>query len=226
MLSAMLESLKFGGLGHRFASLLLLTALTAYFFVRPLWRRVSDQQVALYLEEHEPSLDTAILSAVSAGSDRSTESVSPALMRRLIESALERCAAVQAGRGLETTPLRRYSTVLTTTALATIALFVLGPVYLRQGASALLRISGNVEAASPYRIEVQPGSTAVPRGSDQVIAAKLIGFESDKAELLIRKAVNAPFEPVPMVLSDSATTYEGMLLIWRGRLTTSSSLGV
>ena len=42
-------------------------ALLAYvFFVRPLMRRVSDEQVAMYLEEHEPSLEAAIISAVEA----------------------------------------------------------------------------------------------------------------------------------------------------------------
>ena len=37
-----------------------------YFFVRPLMRQASDEQVALYLEEHEPSLQAAIISAVEA----------------------------------------------------------------------------------------------------------------------------------------------------------------
>ena len=37
------------------------------------------------------------------------------------------------------------------------------------------------------------------------------GFESDKAELLIRKSVNAPFEHVPMVFNNDTKTFEGML---------------
>ena len=37
-----------------------------YLLVRPLLRRVTDEQVALYLEEHEPSLQAAIISAVEA----------------------------------------------------------------------------------------------------------------------------------------------------------------
>src|SRR6266545_8079120 len=37
-------------------------ALLAYVFLaRPLLRRVSDEQVAMYLEEHEPSLEAAII---------------------------------------------------------------------------------------------------------------------------------------------------------------------
>ena len=37
------------------------------------------------------------------------------------------------------------------------------------------------------------------------------GFESDKAELLIRKSVNAQFEHVPMVFNNDTKTFEGML---------------
>ena len=66
-------------------------ALLAYvFFVRPLMRRVSDEQVAMYLEEHEPSLEAAIISAVEAErTGLSTES--PALVRKLVSTAVEKC---------------------------------------------------------------------------------------------------------------------------------------
>ena len=87
----------------------------------------------------------------------------------------------------------------------------MGPAYLRQGASALLRVSGSLVEASPYRIDVKPGNTTVPRGSDQVISAKLQGFESDQAELMIRKAVNTPFERVPMVFNQDTKSFDGML---------------
>src|SRR5689334_11526226 len=40
--------------------------LGLYAFVRPLRRQVSDAQVALYLEERNPSLEAAILSAIEA----------------------------------------------------------------------------------------------------------------------------------------------------------------
>src|SRR4051794_5094470 len=39
-----------------------LTGLVGWFLVRPLMRQVSDEQVALYIEEHEPSLQEAIVS--------------------------------------------------------------------------------------------------------------------------------------------------------------------
>src|SRR3954469_834282 len=46
-----------------FATLL---GAVGWFLVRPLRRKVSDEQVALYLEEHEPSLQATLLSAVEA----------------------------------------------------------------------------------------------------------------------------------------------------------------
>ena len=42
--------------------------LVGWFLVRPLLRRVTDQQVALYIEEHEPELQAAIVSAIDADS--------------------------------------------------------------------------------------------------------------------------------------------------------------
>src|SRR5690348_1601235 len=40
--------------------------LAARYLVRPLQRRLPDAKVAMYLEEHEPSLDAVVVSAVDA----------------------------------------------------------------------------------------------------------------------------------------------------------------
>ena len=44
-----------------------LAALAVRFLVLPFLRRVSDRQVALYIEEHEPKLEAELLSAVELG---------------------------------------------------------------------------------------------------------------------------------------------------------------
>src|SRR5712691_7124958 len=173
-----LERLKFSPgsiIPFRLAMIMISGVLAGYFFVMPQWRRVTDEQVALYLEECEPTLETAILSAIEAerGVHTANHSASPALARRLVEQAIERCSAIEHGRRLEARPLKRYSTVLATTVATALLVFLLGPAYLRHGATALLLFTGDLEAASPYRIDVKPGNTTVPRGSDQVISAKL-----------------------------------------------------
>src|ERR671918_673005 len=71
------------------ARVLLAAAVAAsiyYFLVRPLRRRVTDEQVALYLEEHEPSLQATLMSAVEAS--KGSGDTSAALVRRLVEHAL------------------------------------------------------------------------------------------------------------------------------------------
>lgn len=209
-----LERLKFSPgsiIAFRVAMIMISGALAGYFFVLPQWRRVTDEQVALYLEESEPTLETAILTAIETDYNAANSSASPALVRRLVEQAIERCGAIEHGRRLESKPFRRYSAVLTTTVATALLIFLLGPAYLRHGASALLLFAGDLEAASPYRIDVKPGNTTVPRGSDQVVSASLNGFASEQAELLVRKAVNAPFERVPMVFNQDARSFDGML---------------
>src|SRR4051812_35671498 len=56
---------------------------------RPLLRRVTDEQVALYLEEHEPSLEAAIISAGEAEREGGS-SQSPALGRKLVATEIGR----------------------------------------------------------------------------------------------------------------------------------------
>ena len=195
-------------LAFRVLMAVVLGVLGYVFLARPLLRRVTDEQVALYLEEHEPSLEAAIISAVEAeGAGRSAQS--PALARKLVEAAAEKCRAIEDGRRVERSPVRRYSGALGGVLALAAAIFLLGPAYMRHALSALLVISRSVEAAAPYRIDVTPGHTTIPRGADQPITAKLVGFQADQAVLMIRKNATAAFERVPLIPAEDK--YEGTL---------------
>src|SRR6266542_1650333 len=64
-----LEALRFSPaaiITFRIVALLVFAALVGVGFVRPLRRRVTDTQVALYLEEKDPTLEAAILSAIES----------------------------------------------------------------------------------------------------------------------------------------------------------------
>lgn len=183
------------------------------FLIRPLRRRVTDEQVALYLEEREPSFDASLISAVgaAAGGDASGAS-SSALVRRLIEQALERSAAVDHGRAIERASSRRSAAALVAVVLLLGAALEFGPGYLWHGVKALVILARDVEAASPYRIEVRPGNATVPRGADQPVTARLVGFSADEASLQVRRAPGAPLERLPMVAGKQPGEYEGLLL--------------
>jgi hypothetical protein len=174
---------------------------------------VSDGQVALYLEERDPSLQAAILSAIESApaADGSDRGPSPALVERLVDQAIEKCRALEDGIAVERASLRRQLYALGGIAAVATLLIVFGPAFLRSGMSALLIVSRSAEAASPYKIEVTPGNARVPRGADQNIKAKLLGFSSPEATLMVRTDPQGDFERVPLVTASEPGSFEGML---------------
>jgi hypothetical protein len=207
-----LEALRFTPsaiLAFRVGTILAVIGLAAWTLGRPLMRRVSDEQVALYLEEHEPSLNNLLLSALSAERSGRPQDHSPQLVRKLVEAAIERCQAVDDGRAIEQPLVKRYGLMAAGAFAVALAIFVFGPGYLRQSLSAMFSWA-SVEAAAPYRIALTPGSGSVPRGSDQTFTATLSGFTADDAVLLVRKGDATSFERMPMIKAEDGT-FEGML---------------
>src|ERR671912_873481 len=151
-----LETLKFTPAAifwFRIVTALVFVAAGAWFFARPLSRKVTDEQVALYLEEHEPTLDSTILSAMEA-SERPGE-WSPELINRLVENAIERVHEIREGERIERDSMMRYLWVSGAVALGAIALFTFGPAYFRHALSAIFVITSDVQAAAPYKIDVK-----------------------------------------------------------------------
>jgi molybdenum-dependent DNA-binding transcriptional regulator ModE len=188
-----------------------LLALGARFLAVPLWGRVSEERVALYVEEHEPSLQAAVLSAVEVGpkvADR--PDVSPALVQRLIESAIEKCQTIDYGRHVERQGLRRASGLLAAVAAAGMVATILSPAFLRHAAPFFLA-PWSVRAASPYSIEVDPGNATVPRGGNQAVTARLQGFEAEKAELAVRSGAAGDWKRWPMTADGGTGAFQFVL---------------
>src|SRR5262245_19394966 len=141
-----LEALRFSPaaiISFRIIALLVFGALAYIGLIRPLLRQVSDNQVALYLEESDQTLQAAILSAVetsglATGGDAGP---SPRLVEKLVEQAIDRCRALDDGLVVERQGLKRQMYTLGIVGLATNLLLVFGPAFLRHGLSALLIIS-------------------------------------------------------------------------------------
>ncbi len=185
-----------------------------YFFVRPIARRVSDEQVALYLEEHEPSLQTAVLSAVEEtkrGDREATSNHSPELVRRLVESAVQKIRDVDMGRMVEQRRLQGSSGWLGMAVVGGVLLILFGPAYLRHGITALLTPMGSAEAASPYQIDVGPGDVTLARGADQAITARLMGFETDEVNLFLREDASTTFDRLGLVPLEEPGLFEVLL---------------
>jgi len=173
---------------------LALIGLFLRFLYRPLSKRVTDEQVARYMEEHDPSLKEAISTSVEVGRpleplDKDTNGqrlVSPALVEKLVKQTVERCERIEYGHTIEKDALKRSSAVLFGVALAGMIAVLLSPGFLRYGASLLLNPLRSAQAASPYAIQVQPGSVDVARGADQLVSAELSGFDSEDTEIAMK----------------------------------------
>jgi hypothetical protein len=158
-------------------------AVSAYLFlVRPLLRKVTDTQVALYLEEHEPSLEHAVMSVLEEGSN----SASPELTHRVAEIALDKAKNVDFGRRVEQSNLYRFTGALTAVAVLTLSATLLGPEHLRHGLAALLLPTIDASAVTPYSVSVIPGDVTIARGSDQIVTASLGGFEAADASIFTK----------------------------------------
>jgi hypothetical protein len=190
-----------------------LIAAALWFVVRPLRRKVTDEQVALYLEEHEPSLQATLLSAVESSRNGGIAAESAALVQKVVEQAIEAVSRMDAARRADQAPLKRWALGLGGVAAAAVLVVMVGPAFLRNAASALLLVSRSIEAAVPYRLDVQPGSKEVPKGADQAVKVKLFGFNSDKVVLRAQRntaSATPNWEEVPLVRNEDGT-WDGML---------------
>ncbi|MEE2635668.1 MAG: DUF4175 family protein [Acidobacteriota bacterium] len=181
---------------------LTLAGLTYWYLLRPLIRSVSDERVALYLEEHEPSLQASVLSALEEtkrGERLESPDYSPALVDRLVRSAVDHCRDLDLDSAVESQKIRRSSSYLAAATTAALLAFLFGPSYLQHGASALMAPTGSLEAASPYSIDVFPGDITVARGADLNVSAQLLGFETNDVNLFMRASPSAPFESMPLI---------------------------
>ncbi len=165
----------------RIISYVLLLGLVVRFLLLPLSRRVTDQRIALYLEEHEPALESGLLSAIEFGGVAEGESIagSAALVKRTVEAAIERCEQIDYGRGVERKALATSTGFLAGTSLAALAVILLAPPFLRLGSSFLLFPLSRDAVVSPYSISVFPGDARVARGGDLKIEAQLNNFDGN-----------------------------------------------
>jgi hypothetical protein len=170
-----------------------------WFTIRPLLHRVSDERVALYVEEHEPSLKAALLGAVEmTGNEVAQAEISPALIDRLVRTAVEKCNTIDGGRRIERPRLTRSSAVFGSIALAIAVFFMMAPSTVRHGASRLLMPRGKLSATPAVSIAVQPGNDTVPKGADVTIHADLRGFASDSAVVLVKIGSATEYQQWPM----------------------------
>jgi hypothetical protein len=193
----------------RIVSYIIFGAVLLKVLMLPLLRRVSDARVALYLEEHEPSLEGRVISAVEFGSDE-YPAVSPAMIERTIHSAVEQCHEIDDGKRVERQGLRRTSGLVAGTTAFGIGLFFLGPAFLQNTTPVLLTPWEASGVHNPYRIMVMPGDTMLAKGADLKVVATLENFDVAEVELIVRSG-DAEWTRWPMLREDTLAMHSLMV---------------
>jgi len=191
----------------RIVAILAIVAIAVWFIVLPLLPRLRDEQVALYLEEHERSLKATVITAVEMQTSGPAGAVpslrSPAFIQRLTRAALERVHTVADGRTIDAGELRANGGIFAAIALAALLVTMFGPPVLRHGVRLVTTPWNNSEPASLFSILVEPGNVTVAKGGDERLEARLRGFQSDNVELLVRGADSANWVRLPMTPDSS-----------------------
>lgn len=183
--------------------------LLARFVLWPLLRRVSDERVALYLEEHEPALQSRVLAAVE--SSAKGKLASSELDHAIVDRAARECRRLRFGAGIERSAIRRAGGALAGVLAVAAVLFLAGPGFFRHGAPALLFPARAAESVNPYRVAVQPGDTTISRNSDLRVSAVLHGFDAGDVVLYTEGEGGGGFSAMPMI-GDGAGAFDGLLL--------------
>ena len=191
----------------RVLAIVAIVAIAVWFIVLPLLPRLRDEQVALYLEEHERTLKATVITAVEMQTSGPAGAVSslrsPAFIQRLTRAALERVHTVADGRTIDAGELRTNGGIFAAIALAALLVTMFGPPVLRHGVRLVTTPWNNSEPASLFSILVEPGNVTVAKGGDELLEARLRGFQSDNVELLVRGADSANWVRLPMTPDSS-----------------------
>ncbi|MGH7634882.1 MAG: hypothetical protein ACRENC_14195, partial [Gemmatimonadaceae bacterium] len=196
-------------LGVRIVALTAIVALIARYIVLPLRAKLGDDQVALYLEEHERSLKATVITAVEmqrGAAAAASAPRSPAFIERLTRAALERVHTAGDGRAVDAADLKLNGGVFAAVSAAVVLLTLLGPQVLRHGVHLVAMPWDTSTPASLFSILVEPGNATVAKGGDALIDARLSGFQSDEVDLLVRNIDSTQWVRVPMT-ADSSGRY-------------------
>jgi hypothetical protein len=173
--------------GTRVCSVLGIGLVFGWFLLRRFFRRIEDVRIARYIEERNPSLQDRLVSAVELGKSEASTADTHPLLPLLLRDALHR------SQNISTKSLfnRREPYLSSVVALALIGIFVLlqvfGPNFFQY---ATLKLYANwliPQPVSLYHIELTPGNSQVRKGSDQLVTAQLIGFDSSDVQLFARR---------------------------------------
>ena len=178
----------------RVFSILAIGLVFGWFLLRQFFRRIEDVRLARYIEERHPSLQDRLVSAVELGNRQASGAETHPLLPLLLRDALHRSQNISTKSLFN--PREPY--LSGAVSLALIGVFVLlqvfGPNFFQYATLKLYANWLKPQPVSLYHIKVMPGDSQVRKGSDQLVTAQLIGFDSSDVQLYARRESSPNWE--------------------------------
>lgn len=186
-------------------------ALLAWRFVLvPFLPKPRAEQVALYVEEHDPGFQGALVAAVETSRAGEASTASSEIAEYVRRTALRRARAIDDGRAVDARGLRLAYAALGGAVAMLLVVLTLGPESLRYGMGALVTPWASADEVNPFRVDVEPGDATVARGASVVVTARPVGFQAEGVELWTRAGDSASWTRIPMS-ADSTGAYNARL---------------
>ncbi|MGA2264695.1 MAG: DUF4175 family protein, partial [Acidobacteriota bacterium] len=185
-------------------------AYTAFrFFILPLRRRITDIQIAQYVEERYPHLEDRLITAVEFGEGKT---ISPGMLDLLIKDAMEKTGRVDLSVFLDRRRMAIYSAVGVGTFVLLVMLLSWGPPFFHYGFDRLYVQWASAAPRSPFFIEILPGDIEIPKGMDQQVKAQLIGFDSGDVKLFLQSLTETTWTPFTMEPEPTGSGFRYLLV--------------
>ncbi len=165
------------------------------FLILPMSRRVTDLQIARFVEEKYPQLQDRLVTAVEFGSDESRHS---GITDLLIKDALEKTSRLDLSVFAGRRRLLVFGSLGAGAALILVSLLTWGPSFFQYGFDRLYVPWTEASSSGGRLIMVLPGNVELARGSDLQIKAQLAGFDSPDVKLYTLAADTAAWTPQAM----------------------------
>ncbi len=179
------------------------------FLFLPLRRRVTDVQIAQFVEERYPQLEDRLVSAVEFGHEQGLQS---GMVDLLIRDALDKTNRLDLSVFTEGKRTLAYVATGAAGLFVLLALMSRGPSVFHYGFDRLYTPWTEAADNSGRLIHVTPGNVELAKGSDQQITAQLVGFDSSEVNLYAMPATSTAWLPSTMEPEPRGSSFRYLLV--------------
>ncbi|MCS6859295.1 MAG: hypothetical protein NZT92_03110 [Abditibacteriales bacterium] len=157
------------------------------FVLRPLVRRISDEDIALQVEKRFPQLQERLLSSVEFAHAAALPGMSPQMVAALMRQTEQETAAVQFTHAITRPQLRRVAALSCVMLLILTAHVAFAREPMARWLLRMLHPYSDIPVFALTQLDVQPRHVVLPRGADLTITVAASGSAVQSCDLYVQR---------------------------------------